>query len=125
MLPCIYDDKQHEILESEVARWCRRNAPADWKDRLFTYRHQLHDTFVVAVWAGDKYGLFSDVLNLGHSFANFDRRMADELRHRMYAPTSADSMAKQINQVNRDFNSRMQDKNAALQDENERRQRGE
>jgi len=103
MFPCLYDERQHEILDTEVGRWCQRNAPADWKDRLFTYRHQLHNTFVVAVWAAEPFGILSDVLNLGHSLSNFDRGRADEMMKRMWCPLQADDMARQIESQSKDF----------------------
>ena len=125
MIPCKYDEKQHQILPSEISRWCVRNAPADWKDRLFTYRHRIHGTFVVAVWADKnrRLGLFSDVLNLGDSLNNFDHKKADELMRRMWAPLSPSSMADQINQQSRDYNSRQQDINEELKDNQKRRKR--
>ena len=123
MFPVLYTPEQHEILESEVGRWCRRNAPADWKDRLFTYRHKYHGTFVVAVWARDKFGLMSDVVNLGGGFGGFDRAMADEMRRRMWAPMSPQTMAKRINIESSNYEHMQQDKNEEIKEENEKRRR--
>lgn len=123
MFPCLYDAEQHDILESEVGRWCVRVAPADWKNRLFTYRHQIHGTFVVAVWADEdkKHGIFCDVVNLGGGFGNFNRAMADEMMRRMWAPLSPESMGTQINQQSRDYTSKQQDKNEQIKEENIKR----
>ena len=117
MFPVLFDPKQHEVLESEVGRWCRRNAPADWKDRLFTYRHKYHGTFVVAVWAKDKYGIMSDVVNLGFGFGGFDRAMADEIKRRMWAPMSPSTMATIINQEARNYDSIQQDKQEKVKED--------
>jgi hypothetical protein len=123
MFPCLYDGEQHEILDSEVARWCIREAPADWKDRLFTYRHRIHGTFVVAVWAdkNKRHGIFSDVINLGTSWKGFNHAMADEMMRRMWAPLSPSSMAEQINQQSRDFDSQRMDKAEELKEMNAKR----
>ena len=117
MFPIMYDEKQHEVLESEVGRWCVRNSPPDWKDRLFTYRHKYHGTFVVAVWAKDKYGIMSDVVNLGFGFGGFDRAMADEIKRRMWAPMSPSTMATIINQEARNYDSIQQDKQEKVKED--------
>ena len=110
MFVCFYDEKQHEIFNSEVARWARRNAPAGWKDRLFTYHHQITENFVVAVWAKEPYGIISDIINLGKSMGNFNKPRANELMRRMWKPNDPVEMAQQINQQARNFDSRQQDK---------------
>ena len=123
MFPIMYDEKQHEVLESEVGRWCVRNSPPDWKDRLFTYRHKYHGTFVVAVWAKEKYGIMSDVVNLGFGFVGFDRAMADEMMRRMWAPMSPQTMAKRIDLESRNYEHIQQDKNEEIKEANEKRRR--
>jgi len=125
MIPCKYDDKQHQILESEVGRWCRRNAPADWKNRLFTYRHRIHGTFVVAVWAdkNQRHGLFSDVVNLGFGWGGFDRAMADEMMRRMWAPMSPQTMARRIDLESKNYSSLQQDKNEQIKEDREKSRR--
>jgi hypothetical protein len=123
MFPVMYDEEQHQILESEVGRWCVRNAPVDWRDRLFTYRHKRHGTFVVAVWARDKYGLMSDVVNLGYGWGGFNKAMADELMRRMWAPMSPETMARRIDQSSRDYESIQQDKQGQIKEANEKRRR--
>jgi hypothetical protein len=119
----MFDGEQHEIVASEVGRWCIRNAPADWRERLFTYRHRLHGTFVVAVWAdkNQRHGIFSDVVNLGHGWVNFHRPMADEMMRRMWAPMSPTSMASQINQQDLNYHSDQQDKSEQVKEENIKR----
>ena len=117
MFPVLFDPKQHEVLESEVGRWCRREAPADWKDRLFTYRHKYHGTFVVAVWAKDKYGIMSDVVNLGGGWGGFDRAMADEIKRRMWAPMSPRTMATTIDQESKNYDRLQQDRQEQVKED--------
>jgi hypothetical protein len=123
MFPCQYDEKQHQIIPSEVGRWCIRNAPADWKDRLFTYHHRIHDTLVVAVWAdkNQRFGIFSDVINLGRSWKNFNHAMADEMMRRMWAPMSPSTMSEKINQQSLDFDSARMDKAEETKENNIKR----
>ena len=116
MIPCVYDEKQHEVLSSEVARWSSRNAPADWKDRLFTYRHSITENFVVAVWADKPFGIFTDVLNLGKSLSNFNRETADELLRRMWQPLSPSTISQQINRTQSDFHSKQVEKNNEMKE---------
>lgn len=123
MFPCMFDGEQHEIIPSEIGRWCIRNAPADWRDRLFTYRHRLHGTFVVAVWADKdrRHNIFSDVVNLGLGWGGFSHAMADEMMRRMWAPMSPTSMATEINQQDRNYHSMQQDKQQERQEHNAKR----
>lgn len=116
LFPSIYDPLQHELLNSDIISWIEQTvAPADRK-RWFLYRHRIHFTFVIARWAGDKYGIFTDFLNLGYSLGNFDGEMAAEFRKRMFAPVTADVMSKTITQVGRDHNSEVEGKNEAMRD---------
>jgi hypothetical protein len=111
MIPCLYDKKQHEIIPGgDIIAWCRREAPASEKARLFLYRHRLLGTFVIARWALDRaMGIFTDFLNIGNSLSDFDRRKAGEFLRRMYKPLTAKSISRVIGQANRDFDSAQQD----------------
>ena len=114
--PCLFDPLQHELMSGELLDWVKREvAPAD-KDRYFLYRHKIHRTFVIARWATGKYGVFTDFLNLGLSLATFGREEAMELRSRLFAPLSADGIAKTIRQVERDHNSEMGERNEYMKD---------
>lgn len=126
-MPCLFDEKQHHIISGgELIAWCKREAPAKDKNRLFLYRHQIHETFVIAMWASDRaLGVFTDFLNLGYSLANFDRKKAQEFLRRLYAPTSAHEMAKAINQTSRDYSAIRQDEDAEEHERVEKRQRDE
>lgn len=118
MLPCLYDEKQHEILSGgELLEWAKRVAPAKERDRFFLYRHRLHHTFVLARWATDRaMGIFTDFLHIGKSLANFNKEMADEFRRRLYAPTSAPEMAKAITQSQRDYTTHRVNEDGEYQD---------
>lgn len=95
ILPCIYDSFQHEIIHSEIIDWAKRQikAPAD-RERYFLYFHRLHRTFVIARWAENKYGIFTDFLHIGTSLGFFDGSMAKEFRRRLYAPVSPEDITK-------------------------------
>ena len=123
MFPCMYDPAQHEVIEPEVLRWCRRMAPAEDKDRLFCYRHKLYDTFVIAHWVKGKYGLFLDFFNMGTSLGNFKKAHANEFLRRKYAPTSAVEMSRTLSQNERDMNSQKRDDNEELRDIAEQRKK--
>ena len=93
MFPCIFDPMQHELVRSDLLDWCKGQvAPAE-RGRFFLYRHRWHHTFVVARWAGDKFGIFTDFLHIGHSLGYFDRTMAAEFRQRLYAPISPNDIS--------------------------------
>lgn len=125
MLPMLYNPKQHHIISGgELIAWCKREAPAKDTKRLFLYRHRVHGTFVIAMWASDRaLGVFTDFLNLGYSLNNFDRKKAQEYLRRLYAPTSAPEMARTINQTSRNYDTIRQDEDAEERERIEKRQR--
>lgn len=127
MFPCLYDEKQHQIIPGgELIVWCKRKAPAKDRDRIFLYHHKTHGTFVIARWASDRaMGIFTDFFHIGHSLGDFDRNKAQEYLRRLYAPTSAPEMARVIGQTSRDYDSSKQDENAEEQERMEKRRRGE
>lgn len=112
LFPCIYQPEQHEIIRSDIIDWCKRQtkAPAEQR-RWFMYRHRIHGTFVIARWAGDKFGVFTDFLNLGHSLANFNQEKAMEFRHRLYAPVTPDAINRAVAGSQSNYHSIMNDKN--------------
>lgn len=125
MIPCLYDEKQHEIISGgELIAWCRREAPAKERDRLFLYHHRVHDTFVIARWASDRaMGIFTDFLHIGHSLADFTKEKAQEFCRRLYAPLQASEMARTINQTSRNYDSIRQNEAAENQERVEKRRR--
>lgn len=116
VFPCLYDPNQHQIIHPELGEWVKRQvAPAD-KERFFVYFHKIHKTFVIARWAQDKFGVFTDFLNLGHSLANFTREKAQELRERLYAPVGVQAMQKAVAQATRDQVTENTEKGAYMED---------
>jgi hypothetical protein len=111
LFPCIYDPMQHEILRSDLLDWCKGQvAPAD-RERYFLYRHRVHETFVVARWAADKFGIFTDFLHIGHSLGNFDREMANEFRKRLYSPVSPKEISEAMSDANAETRVKNDDSN--------------
>jgi hypothetical protein len=106
MMPCLYDEKQHQLLpDGDLIRHCKKITPAKDKERLFLYRHRLHGTFVIGMWAGGRaMGIFTDFLNLGKSLGNVNTKTMTEFRRRMYAPTSPKEISDALNESDRQFN---------------------
>lgn len=127
MMPCLYNEDQHEILSGgEIIAWCKRTAPAKEKDSFFLYHHRLHGTFVVGRWVQDRaFGIFTDFFNLGTSLSNFTGEKAKEFKRRLFAPMSAPAMAKAIDQTSKDYTTIRQDEDAENKERIEKRQRGE
>ena len=98
---CQYRPEQHEMLHGDVENWIKRGIP-DLKIResLFVYRHRLHGTFVIGLWVGP--GRFVDVLNMGHSLANFNREKAQQFIRQINDSVSGQQIAKILNQAERD-----------------------
>ena len=112
MFPCIYDSAQHEILNPSLLDFCRAQMDTETeKNRLFVYRHKTHGTFVIARWASEPKGVFTDFLNLGFSLGNFDREMAAEFRRRLYHGVSPKEISQALNAAESDFRSDAEEKN--------------
>lgn len=105
MLPCMFDNRQHEILSGgEIMPWVETQISPEDKDKFFLYRHRLHGTFVLARWVIDRAtGIFTDFLHIGNSLSEFTHAKALEFRKRLYAPLTASKISKAITQSNRDF----------------------
>jgi hypothetical protein len=127
MLPCLYDEKQHEILQGgEIVRYCQKVAPAKDRPRVFLYRHRIYKTFVIAMWAKDRaMGIFTDFLNLGKSLGNFNREKADEFSRRLYKPLSPKEMSQTIESTSRDYSRMRQDEDAEEAERLAKRAKGE
>jgi hypothetical protein len=75
--PCTLDRSQHQILETEIGSWLKRNVEnAEDARRLFVYRHMQTGNFIVAWWISKERGRFSELMNLGTSLSSFTREMA-------------------------------------------------
>ena len=95
------------------------------KDKLFVVRYNLHGTFVIAEWLAKPRDVFVDVMNLGHSLANFTREKAQELRHRLFAPVTAEETSRFIHQSESDYHHMRQDDNSEEWEREERIAKGE
>lgn len=118
MLPCFYSPAQHEILhEPTILDWCRRQtSDLPLQKQLFIYRHRIHSTFVIARWVREPKGIFTDLLNLGHSLGNFTREKAQEFRGRILAPIPVETFSRTINQASRDFASEQHEKGEEMKE---------
>ncbi len=94
---CRYDRQQHRILHPRMEKYILRQAPANIRGSLFVYYHNLHRTFVIAQWVvPDK--AFVDVMNLGHSLANFGSEEARQFRLQIKSPVGNQQLAKALRQ---------------------------
>ena len=113
-----YDPQQHEVIRPEILDWCKRQASKeDLRSELFMYRHRKYKTFVIARWLGHPHGLFTDLLNLGESLANFTRAKAQEFLRRTLCPLTATETSRAISNCDSDFDMQQQ---VELQNEQER-----
>ncbi len=116
-LACEYDGSQHRLITPELLHWCKRQASdGELRDSLFVYHHLQVGTFVIARWINHPWGLFVDVLNLGHSLANFDKTAAREFRNRVLCPVSAEATARGMRDASSDFRHSRDDSNAEAEE---------
>lgn len=87
---------------------------------LFLLRYNKLGVFCICEWIGGGRDTFVDVMNLGKSLGNFDRKQANELRRRLFNPLTAEDTSKAIIGADSDFYHNLQDEDA---EETERQER--
>jgi hypothetical protein len=94
--PCTLDRSQHQILETEIGSWLKRNVEnAEDARRLFVYRHMQTGNFIVAWWISKERGRFSELMNLGASLSSFTREMAHSFKQILSPKTGGRSAIEQ------------------------------
>ena len=78
-------------------------------DCLFLLRYNKLEVFCICEWTDNHKDTFTDVLNLGKSLGNFDRKGADELRRRLFAPVTVEDTSQAIDRTDSDFYHGLQD----------------
>lgn len=117
-----YNSAEHRIIGGDLSRWVDGLIEGDprRKGRLFVVRYNKLGVFVIAEWLGKPKDVFVDVLNLGKSLANFDRKGAQELRRRLFAPLTAEGTNRATMEAESDYHHNLQDEDA---EETERQER--
>lgn len=108
-----YNSDEHRIIDCELSKFCARLVEGDSnrKDKLFVVRYNKLGVFCICEWLAKPRDIFVDVMNLGGSLANFTRKKANELRHRLFAPISAEETSEHIASGDSDYHHMRQDWN--------------
>ena len=108
-----YNSDEHTIIPGELANFCSRLVENDpqRKGKLFVVRYNKLGNFVIAEWLAGPKDIFVDVMNLGKSLGNFDYEKAQELRHRLFSPITAEETVKGTVEAESRFHHDMQDWN--------------
>lgn len=122
-----YNSDEHTIIGGELALWLDRLVENDRerKGKVFLVRYNKIGSFVVAEWLGKPKDVFVDVLNIGKSLSNFDRVKANELRHRLFSPVTAEETMQFISGKDSDYFHGLQDEDTEESERWERVARGE
>ncbi len=118
-----YNPDEHTIIEGgALSEWLGRlvEGSPQREGRLFLLRYNALGVFVIAEWTDNHKDTFTDVLNLGKSLGNFDRKQAWELRRRLFAPVTAEETSQAIDRTDSDFYHGLQDEDL---EETERQER--
>lgn len=82
------------------------------KDCLFLLRYNELGVFCICEWTDTHKDTFVDVMNLGKSPRNFNRKDAQELRRRLFAPLSAEETSRAVVNAGSDYHHNLQDEDA-------------
>ncbi|KKN54812.1 hypothetical protein LCGC14_0588660 [marine sediment metagenome] len=113
-----YHIPEHLIIGGEIGDFCSRIVEGDSnrKSKIFVVRYNKLGVFVIAEWIGNVGDAFVDVMNLGKSLANFDRKKAYELKYRMLAPSTCKETELDMLNAESNFHHQLQDDNSEEQD---------
>ncbi len=117
-----YSTVEHTILGGELSGWLKKLMEGDptRKDRLFLLRYNKLGVFCICEWLGKPKDVFVDVMNLGKSLGTFNQEKANELRHRLFAPLTAEDTNQMVAKTERDYHHNLNDEDL---EESERVQR--
>lgn len=117
-----YSSDEHAIIGGELSIWLKKLMEGDpaRKDRLFLLRYIKLEVFCICEWLGKPKDVFVDVMNLGKSLGNFDMKKANELRHRLFAPITAEDTNQMVAQTESDYHHNLNDEDS---EETERQER--
>ena len=122
-LVSVYTSAEHTIINgSGIPEFLTRLIEGDpqRKGRLFLLRYNKLGVYCICEWTDGHKDTFVDVLNLGKSLGNFEKKEAQELRRRLFAPVSAEESAREIIRNDSDFYHNLQDEDS---EETERQER--
>lgn len=117
-----YSSDEHTIIGGELSIWLKKLMEGDpaRRDRLFLLRYIKLEVFCICEWLGKPKDVFVDVMNLGKSLGNFDMKKAGELRHRLFAPITAEDTNQMVAQTESDYHHNLNDEDS---EETERQER--
>lgn len=122
-LVSVYTSAEHTIINgSGIPEFLTRLIEGDpqRKGRLFLLRYNKLGVYCICEWTDGHKDTFVDVLNLGKSLGNFEKKEAQELRRRLFAPVTVEESAREIIRNDSDFYHNLQDEDS---EETERRER--
>jgi hypothetical protein len=122
-----YNSDEHTIIGGEIGRWVSELIKGDprRKGKLFVVRYNKLGVFCICEWLAGPKDIFVDVMNLGESLGNFDRKQARELHRRVFAPVTAEATSRAIIQTDSDYYHRLRDEDMEETERQERVARGE
>jgi hypothetical protein len=119
-----YSREDHTFIAGEIGGYISRLAKESNRD-LAVIRYEKLGVFCIIEFLSPKRDVFVDVKNLGDSLANFGRATANELRQRLFKPTTCDQVSRFIADTESDYHHMRQDDNSAEWENEERTMMGE
>ena len=122
-----YSSDEHTIINGTLSDWLKRLMEDDplRKGRLFLLRYNQLEVFCICEWLGKPKDVFVDVMNLGKSLQSFTREKANELRHRLFAPLTAEETCQVISQTDSTYHHNLNDEDLEETERQERIAMGE
>lgn len=122
-----YNSDEHTIVGGELSHWVKRltDGNPQRKNKLFLVRYNKLGVFCICEWLAGPKDVFVDVLNLGKSLGNFGREKANELRHRLFSPLSAEETRIAVSNADSEYHHNLNNEDSEETERQERIAMGE
>ena len=122
-----YTSDEHTIIGGELSTWLRKLMEGDplRKGRLFLLRYNKLKVFCICEWLGKPKDVFVDVMNLGKSVGNFDRKKAQDLKQRLFNPLTTEETCQAVAQTESDYHHNLNEEDMEETERHERIAMGE
>jgi len=119
-----FNRQAHTFVGGEIGAFVRGLAEKSKRD-LCVIRYERLGVFCIIEMVSPNRDIFIDIMNLGKSLGNFDRKKAHELNMRLFRPVTCDETSRYMFDADSDYHHTRQEWNSEETERLEKCARGE